>query len=294
MKLYQKIIIVVVVSLITILGGVVNWINQFLIVGVAFFVSTFFLIDNKFKKWITIVFLLAPFLLVYGGGVLYNGLFSKPLVHVYPIVFISIINTLLGIGFKLLYLKYFNKQIIVFASLYLLLFIAGGYIFMHNWLNYVFDKKYATQTEKLSDMKIWDFLDNEIKLDEIENKVIVLDFWNIFCGECFKKFPDLEKIKNYYQNKDVVIYAVYIPMFSEEEESANIGNRLQWIEEHNFTFSVVKTDTLTAHKIGIKGVPHILIFDKNKKIVLDGGFVFKENRFVMNNLYSVIDKSLKQ
>jgi hypothetical protein len=39
MKLYQKIIIVLVVSLITILGGIVNWVNQFLIVGVAFFVS---------------------------------------------------------------------------------------------------------------------------------------------------------------------------------------------------------------------------------------------------------------
>jgi thiol-disulfide isomerase/thioredoxin len=165
---------------------------------------------------------------------------------------------------------------------------------MCNWLVYVFDKKCATKTEKLSDIKILDFSDNEIKLDTIENKVIVLDFWSIFCGECFRKFPDLEKIKNYYYDKDVVFYAVYIPMFSEEEENANLGDRLQWIEEHNFTFHVVKTDTLTAHKIGIKGVPHIIVFDKNKKIVLEGGYLFKEKRFVINNLYSVINKSLKQ
>lgn len=294
MKLYQKIIIIIVVSLITIFGGVVNWINQFLIVGVAFFVSTFFLIDNKLKKWITLLLLLSPFLLVYGGVVLYDGLFGKPDVHVYPIVFISVISAFLGLGFKLLYLKYFKKKIIVFASIYLVLFIVGGYFFMCNWLTYVFDKKYATKTEKLSDIKIWDFEDNEIMLDTIDNKVIVLDFWNIFCGECFKKFPDLEKIKNYYDNKAVVVYAVYIPMFSEEKENANLGNRLQWIEEQNFTFQVVKTDTLTAHKIGITGVPHILVFDKNKEIVLDGGFEFNEKRFIINNLYSVIDKSLEK
>jgi len=294
MKLYQKIIIAIVVSLIAIFGGLVNWINQFIIVGVAFFVSTFFLIDNKIKKWITILFLLSPFLLVYGGSVLYEGLFNKPLAHVHPIVFIAIINTFLGLGFKLLYLKYFKKKIIVFASLYLLLFIGGGYIFMYNWLDYVFDKKYATKTEKLSDIKIWDFSGNEIKLDEIENKVIILNFWTLYCRYCFEKFPDLEKIKNHYHNKDVVVYAVYIPRYREEEENANLENRLQWIEEQNFTFPVVKTDTATANKLGIRGVPHIVVFDKNKEIALDGGSEFKDKRFIINNLYSVIDKSLKK
>jgi len=293
MKLYQKIIIAVVVSLITIFGGIAR-INHFIIVGVAFFVATFFLIDNKIKKWITILFLLSPFLLVVGGLILYEGLFRTPLPHAHPIVLIAIINTLLGLGFKLLYLKYFKKRIIVFAFLYLVLFIAGGYIFIYNWLHYIVDNRNLLQTENLSDIKIWDFLDNEIKLDEIENKVIVLDFWTIHCGYCFQKFPVLEKIKNYYQNKDVVFYAVYIPDACGEEENADLENSLQWIEEHNFTFHVVRTDTVTAHKIGIKGVPHITVFDKNKEIALDGGFVYQENRLIINNLYSVINKLLKQ
>ena len=295
MKLYQKIIIAVVVSLITIFGGIVNWINQFLIVGVVFFASTFFLIDNKLKKWITLLFLLSPFLLVYGGLVFYDALFREADVHVYPIVFISIISTFLGLGFKLWYLKYLKKKlVIVLALLYLLLFIVGGYIFMSNWLHYVFNKKYDIQTEKLSDIKIWDFSDNEIKLDEIENKVIVLDFWSIYCGECFRKFPDLEKIKKYYQNQDVVFYAVFIPWHFVYEKIVDLENRLKWIEEQNFTFNVVKTDTLTANNLGITGVPHIIVFDKNKETVLVGGFWGKEKRIVINNLYSVIDKSLKK
>jgi len=295
MRLYQKIIIVVVVSLITIFGGIVNWINQFLIVGVAFFVCTFFLIDNKSKKWITLLFLLSPFLLVYGGLVLYEGMFREPLTHVYPIVFISMISAFLGAAFKLLYLKYLKKKVvIVFASLYLLLFIVGGYIFMYNWLNYVFDKKYVTPIVELSDIKIWDFSDNEIQLDEIDNKIIVLNFWSLYCGYCFKKFPDLEKIKNYYQNKDVIVYAVFIPWHYNYEEDANLENRLTWIEEQNYTFHVVKTDTLTANNLDIRGVPHIVVFNKNKEIALFGGFGNKAKRIIINNLYSVIDKALEK
>ena len=294
MKLYQKIIIVIAVSLIAIFGGVFNWINQFLIVGVVFFLGIFFLIDNHFKKWITILFLLSPFLLVYGGMVLYEGVFKEPLRHVYPIVFISIISTFLGFGCKLLYLKYSKKKVIVFASLYLLLFMIGGYIFMYNWLDYVFDKKHVTRTVNLSDIKIWGEADNEIKLDEIENKVIVLDFWTLYCRICFQKFFDLEKIKNYYDSEDVVVYAVYIPKYYEDDENANLENRLQWIEEQNFTFNMVKTDTLTANKLGIIGVPHVIIVDKNKKIVHSSGFRDKEKKIIINNLYSVIDKALEK
>jgi len=294
MKLYQKIIIIIAVSLITIMGGIANWVNQFLIVGVAFFVSTFFLIDNKSNKWLTLLFLLSPFLLIYGGTVLYDRLFFEPLVHVYPIVFVSVISAFLGLGFKLLYIKYFKKIVIVFAFLYLLLFMVGGYIFMCNWLHYVWNKKYVTQTKNPSDIQIWDFEDNEIKLDEIEKKVIVFDFWSLYCGECFRKFPDLEKIKKYYDNQDVIVYAVYIPWHFDDEEVSILENRLQWIEEKNYTFQIIKTDTLSANKLGIKGVPRLLVFDKNKRIVLNSNVQFLEKRFIINNIYSVIDKLLEE
>jgi hypothetical protein len=124
---------------------------------------------------------------------------------VYPIVFISIISTLLGLGFKLLYLKYLKKKILVFASLYLLLFIAVGYVFMCNWL--VYTLKYATKTEKLSDIKIWDFSDNEIKLNEIENKVIVLDFWTRYCGISEKKLLYAVKVTQ----KEIITSNLYLP-----------------------------------------------------------------------------------
>jgi len=133
MKLYQKIIIVTVVSLITIFGGIFKEI-QFLVMGVAFFVSTFFLIDNKSNKRLTLLFLLSPFLLVYGGFVLFFILIDDPTPWVYPNVIISIISAFLGFGFKLQYLKHSKNIVIVFASLYLVLFMVDGYIFTYNWV----------------------------------------------------------------------------------------------------------------------------------------------------------------
>ena len=295
MKRYQKIILVIVVSLITICGGIIYWINQFLIVGVAFFVSTFFLINNKSNKWLTLLFLLTPFLLIYGGAVLLDLLIGTPSPWVYPIVFISIISAFLGLGFKLLYLKYSKKSVIIFASLYLVLFIIGGYIFMYNWLSYTLAIENKRQTEEISDIKIWDFADNEIKIDKIENKVIVLNFWSKHCGGCFQKFPDFEKIKNYYNDKDVVFYAVFIPWdISWDYEPDALKKRLQWMEEQNFTFNIVKTDTTTSKLFGITRVPHLIVFDKNKRVAYSDGFRFQEKKIVLNNLYSIIDKSLKK
>jgi thiol-disulfide isomerase/thioredoxin len=294
MKLYQKIIIIIVVSLITIFGGIVNWINQFVIVGVVFFVSTFFLIDNKSKKWLTLLCLLSPFLLMVGGSVLFFVLIGDPNPCVYPIVFISVISAFVGLTFKLWYLKFSKKRVIIFASLYLVLFIVSGYIFMYNWLNYNIAKDSIMQAEKISDIKIWDFSDNEIKLDGIDNKVIVLDFWSIHCGSCFRKFPDFEKIKNYYNNKDVVFYAVLIPWKRCDNENDELENRLKWMEKQNYTFNIVKTDTLTANLLGITGVPQLLVIDKNKKIISCNAYYNQDKKIVINNIYSVIDKLLEE
>jgi len=291
MKLYQKIIIIIVVSLITIMGGIVNWVNQFIIVGVAFFVSTFFLIDNKSNKRLTLLFLLAPFLLVYGGSMLFFIIIGAPTPWAYPIVFISIISAFIGFGVRILYYKYSKKWVIFFASLYLVFFIISGYIFMHNWICYTLFKEPKIEAEKLSDIKIWDFSDNEIYLEEIENKVIVLDFWSVHCGECFRKFPDFEKIKHYYNDKDVVFYAVYIP-WNEENENDELEECLHWIQEQNFTFNIVKTDAMTKKMLGINGVPQLLVIDKNKKMSFYSTLYFQK-RIVINNLYSVINKALQ-
>ena len=292
MKLSKKISIIIFVSVISICGGVFNWIIQFLLVGILFFVSTFFLIDNKSKKWVTILYLLSPFLIIYGGFELFVILTGDPDTQVYPIIFISIISTIFGLGFKLLFLNYSKKVVLTFASLYLVLLIGGGYIFMCNWLHCVWNKKHILQITQLSDILIWDFSGNEIKLDEIENNVIILDFWNLYCRECFHKFPDLEKIKKHYDNQDVVVYAVYIPWHSDDGEVSNLEDRLKWIKEQGFTFKVVKTDITTSNNIEIIEVPQLLVFDKNRRIALNSNMQFIEKKIIINNIYSVIDKLL--
>ena len=65
------------------------------------------------------------------------------------------------------------------------------------------------------------------------------------------------------------------------------------MEEQNYTFDIVKTDTITVNKLGIRGVPQLLVFDKNKKIILNSNVQFLEKRYIINNIYSVIDKSLE-
>jgi hypothetical protein len=66
------------------------------------------------------------------------------------------------------------------------------------------------------------------------------------------------------------------------------------MEEQGFTFNVVKTYTLTVNKLGILGVPHLLVFDKNKRLIQNSNIQFVEKRFIINNIYLVIDKLLEE
>ena len=270
-------------------GNVLGVTKVFNVVGLAFLAGTFFLIDNKTKKWIIILVLLVPFLSSFGFLTI-----RDKLVYMYPVVAIAIINTFLGLYFKLQYLKRLKKKVIVIcASTYLLLFMVGGYFFMCNWVGYVFSKEVILETGKVSDVNIYDLSDNEIKLDETENKIIILDFWSLDCGYCFRKFADFEKLKKYYNSDDILFYAVYIPFNSKDDKL--LEERLKWIEEQNYTFNIVKTDSITAAKLEIRAVPHILIFDRNKEVAYNNGYGDEiENRMIIDNLYSVIDKLLVQ
>jgi len=45
------------------------------------------------------------------------------------------------------------------------------------------------------------------KSKDFKNKVILLDFWNIYCGPCVASFPKLQKIHERYKDKGLVVIA---------------------------------------------------------------------------------------
>jgi thiol-disulfide isomerase/thioredoxin len=54
-------------------------------------------------------------------------------------------------------------------------------------------------------IKKW--LGQSLSSEELKGKVILLDFWNIYCVPCIKSFPKLQKIHDTYKEKGLAVIA---------------------------------------------------------------------------------------
>lgn len=149
--------------------------------------------------------------------------------------------------------------LLVLSGLFSWWFIAGG---SNYWYNYVSDGTFTGKVREKTEDRWWSYVDAHGVLDEAtyKDKTIVLDFWNVSCGVCFRKFPYLDSLtRKYSNNKNVVFIAVNLPL--KEEDSL----KYKKVKELNakYSFETVFADTAAARRFQIDGVPKVLIMRKD-------------------------------
>lgn len=141
---------------------------------------------------------------------------------------------------------------------------SGWYMLGGNeyWFNYAFD---GTFTGKVSDEKSYNWyklVDTSGATNEVryKDKLVVLDFWNVSCVTCYRKFPYLDSLtRQYSSDTNVVFIAVNLPV-------ANDETRVQKVQslKGKYIFRNVFADTAAARMFDINGVPVVLILKENK------------------------------
>ncbi|ULC59981.1 TlpA family protein disulfide reductase [Flaviramulus sp. BrNp1-15] len=277
MKKYKSLIILsILTTLIAIFSGAINWVFQFICVGILYFISTMLLFRNGFfkKKPLYAVVIIIPFLLIYGFVVI-GRLIQYNEVHTLPILIIPIISVLFGYLFSFFNLKNSSKLI------YAIIIIIIGYIGMPNWLNFAFDKENPIN-EPFPELVLSDINQKPFKLKG--NKVIILDLWSTSCGICIKKFPDFEKLMLDYKNdSEVEFYTLNLPL-----KRDSIRDITSYVSKYKFqSLFAEKYDSWS--KLNNETVPKILILNKNKNIVYKGRMNDKWYHFY-NNIENLIMK----
>jgi thiol-disulfide isomerase/thioredoxin len=109
---------------------------------------------------------------------------------------------------------------------------------------------------------------------DLENKIVLLDFWHTACGVCFEKFPRLQALRNKYRDDPkVLIFAVNKPI-----EDDKPGQAFRMIEERGYTFPVaIPKDEELPEKFGVRSYPATFIM-VNKKIVFYGDIWLAEGK----------------
>jgi thiol-disulfide isomerase/thioredoxin len=111
----------------------------------------------------------------------------------------------------------------------------------------------------------------EIRLGNIKNKIVVLDFWATWCGPCMKSMPHVQEVAKKFKDQDVVVLAVCT--------SDTRANFTKWVQAKravhpNISFTCdpnergsATYDQRAAQKLyGVEGIPTQFVIGKDGKI----------------------------
>ncbi len=119
--------------------------------------------------------------------------------------------------------------------------------------------------------------------EDLKGKVVLLDFWAVWCGPCIQTFPHLREWHEKYADKGLVIigltkYYNYVwneeakrasrsrDKISHEDEQAMLK---QFAAHHKLKHVIaVASDNSNGEAYGVTGIPQVVVIDRDGKVQL--------------------------
>jgi len=103
----------------------------------------------------------------------------------------------------------------------------------------------------------WFNAPEEISLESLRGKVVMLDFWGTWCGPCVKKLPDVEAIHKKYADRGLVVIGVH-----SEQGAESVAT---FLEKEPLSFPIAVDVGKTAKSYGVNSWPTYFLIDKAGK-----------------------------
>ncbi len=146
------------------------------------------------------------------------------------------------------------KKNVFLIILVLLLLIIGGSI--------IFKKLKASSSIEVAKIgtpapsfELTDIDGKKWSLEELKGKIIILNFWASWCGECKEEKKSMQDyINKNSSEKDLLFLTVLY-----KDNPATVA---EYVKKSGFTFPVLIDNGVVSLKYGIKGVPETFLIDK--------------------------------
>jgi thiol-disulfide isomerase/thioredoxin len=178
---------------------------------------------------------------------------------------------------------YFKILTIVISVVWCLCSSINGYNMWIHLLNF------KTYTGKIDKVQHYDFqfqtnTGDTLSLKSFHGKYVLLDCWFSYCGICYKKMPDVQKLYDKYKDDDtIVVFALHSRMNTKKETSAT-GTEILKKEGYTYPCLSIDMENPVLKELGVNCYPTVLIFDKGGNLIFRGSVETASN--YVNKLFS--------
>ena len=119
-----------------------------------------------------------------------------------------------------------------------------------------------------------------LSLSDFEGKYLLLDCWYTYCGVCYQKMPEVQKLYDIYKEDERIVVSsmhCYIKdaeklYKGENRKNENYATGFEILKEYNYTFPCysINMDDPVIKELGISVYPTVLIFDKQSNLIFRG------------------------
>ncbi|MGB4439444.1 MAG: redoxin domain-containing protein [Sedimentibacter sp.] len=99
-----------------------------------------------------------------------------------------------------------------------------------------------------------------IKLSNLKDKNVIINFWATWCGFCVTEMPDLQRLQDIYKDKDLLILTVNVGETKEQVQ--------KFMEDNNLELAVVlDKDMEVSNMYGVRSFPTTIAVNKKGEAV---------------------------
>jgi len=154
-----------------------------------------------------------------------------------------------------------NKSNLVIWIIVSLLFMAIYVLYENNKPSPVVPQATNQEEKALApDFALNDLNGNQVKLSDYRGKVVVLNFWAVWCKYCKVEMPDFNELNaELEKGNDAVIIAVDV--------QEDINTVKKYLDDNKITFKVVLDETgAISQKYNVSGFPTTFIIGRDGSI----------------------------
>lgn len=111
--------------------------------------------------------------------------------------------------------------------------------------------------EPFRDLELDDLDAATVRLGELRDSVVVLNFWFIACPPCIAEIPKLNAVVERFADRDVEFFAI---TFDEEPDLCD------FLVDHPFRYRVASVTRDLLEEIGVEEYPSHLVIDRTGRV----------------------------